>query len=469
VIPTLQTRPSEDVILIAYYQYPKDLLDLHPAGILQELSRILRHGFCYRQTPLYTCPTIGSNLCYASPHVDCHEQINSFQCNFTQAVDNLRYERYVEQLYPQRWCEAAWIKKIYCLLRPFFPVTLRKQFQKLYLLGWDTISFPRWPVDRSVDRLFEQLLVFTMRVRHIDRMPFIWFWPEGHTACAMLTHDVETTAGVNCTDHLMDIDEAFGIKASFQIVPEKRYAVSPAYLDAIRERGFEINVQGLNHDGRLFWNREEFLRRVPKINHYAQQFGARGFRSPVLYRNADWFQDLCFSYDMSVPNVAHLEPQRGGCCTVMPYFLPGGMLELPLTTIQDYNLFHILGEYSTALWKEQIRLILEGHGLMSFLVHPDYIMQHPAQDVYKALLVYIQELRADQGVWGALPGEVDRWWRERSAMRLVPAGAGWRIEGTGSNRARLAYARLEGDKLVYELAPIQSSPGNASSARHPLP
>ena len=459
---------SEDTTLIEYYQYPKGLFDLDIAGLLQESSGILQKGFCYRQTSISTCPTVNSNLFYDSPPVYNHDQINSLLCNFAQVVDYLRYERYVGQLYPQRWCEAAWIKKIYYLLRPFLPVALRKQCQKRYLLGWDTIAFPRWPVDRRVDRLFEQLLMLTMRARHIDRMPFIWFWPEGHTACAIVTHDVETTAGYNCTDHLMDIDEAFGIKASFQIVPEKRYAVSPAYLDAIRERGFEINVQGLNHDGRLFWNREEFLRRVPKINHYAQQFGARGFRSPVLYRNADWFQDLCFSYDMSVPNVAHLEPQRGGCCTVMPYFLPGGMLELPLTTIQDYSLFHILGEYSTALWKEQIHLILEGHGLMSFLIHPDYIMPRPAQVVYKALLVYIQALCADQGVWGALPGEVDRWWRERSAMRLVPAGTGWRIDGTGSNRARLAYAQLEGDRLVYELASIQSSPGNAFYARHSL-
>jgi nucleoside-diphosphate-sugar epimerase len=76
-----------------------------------------------------------------------------------------------------------------------------------------------------------------------------------------------------------------------------------------------------------------------------------------MYRKADWFKYLCFAYDMSVPNVAHLEPQRGGCCTVMPYFLPGGMLELPLTTIQDYSLFHILQDYSLAVWKQQIQLI----------------------------------------------------------------------------------------------------------------
>jgi hypothetical protein len=84
-----------------------------------------------------------------------------------------------------------------------------------------------------------------------------------------------------------------------------------------------------------------------------------------MYRKVDWFKYLCFSYDMSMPNVAHMEPQRGECCTVMPYFLPDGMLELPLTTTEDYSLFHILKDYSLAVWRQQIAIILDGHGLMS--------------------------------------------------------------------------------------------------------
>ena len=67
-----------------------------------------------------------------------------------------------------------------------------------------------------------------------------------------------------------------------------------------------------------------------------------------MYREQEWFDAFEFSYDMSVPNAAHLEPQRGGCCTVMPYFV-GDLLELPLTTTQDYSLFHILGDYSISL------------------------------------------------------------------------------------------------------------------------
>src|SRR5207249_2390801 len=153
-----------------------------------------------------------------------------------------------------------------------------------------------------------------------------------------------------------------GIKASFQIVPEKRYEVPDSYLREIRERNFEVNVQGLDHDGNLFQNRETFLKSAERINHYATQFGARGFRSPILYRNAQWFRYLQFSYDMSVPNVARLEAQRGGCCTIMPFTLPGGMTELPVTMTEDYTLFHILEDYSSSLWKRQMKIILQGCG-----------------------------------------------------------------------------------------------------------
>jgi hypothetical protein len=69
-----------------------------------------------------------------------------------------------------------------------------------------------------------------------------------------------------------------------------------------------------------------------------------------VYRNLECFDAFRLDYDMSVPSVAHLDPQRGGCCTVMPYFI-GDLVELPLTTTQDYSLFHILGDHSLDLWR----------------------------------------------------------------------------------------------------------------------
>jgi hypothetical protein len=39
-------------------------------------------------------------------------------------------------------------------------------------------------------------------------------------------------------------------------------------------------------------------------------------------------------------------------------------------------------------------------------------------------------------------------------MSLAPRGGSWEIVGAESERARLAYAVLDGDRLVYELAEI---------------
>ena len=71
----------------------------------------------------------------------------------------------------------------------------------------------------------------------------------------------------------------------------------------------------------------------------------------------------------------------------------------------------------------------------------------------ESLLDYLNRLRSDYGVWIALPKEVDRWWRERSRMTLHPEGRGWRIEGAGNERARVAYAQLEGEGLAYSVEP----------------
>jgi hypothetical protein len=200
----------------------------------------------------------------------------------------------------------------------------------------------------------------------------------------------------------------------------------------------------------LYRTREQFLERAAKINAYGKEYGADGFRAGVLYRKQLWYEALDFAYDMSVPNVAHLDPQRGGCCTVMPYFV-GNILELPVTTTQDYTLFNILEEYSTALWKRQIELIMERHGLMSFIVHPDYIGATRERGIYEELLGHLVRLREQNGIWITLPGQVNRWWRQRAKMRLVENGDGWRIEGDGAERARIAYAREKEGRLFFTL------------------
>jgi hypothetical protein len=327
---------------------------------------------------------------------------------------------------------------------------MRRAIQRARARNWRDLRFPHWPVDTTVEDLCGSLMSLSIEALKIDKIPFIWFWPDGAPGCVLMTHDVETEAGRDFCSTLMEIDGAFGLKAAFQIVPEGRYAVPLALLAQIRDQGFEVGVQDLNHDGRLYDDWNEFLRRAEKINRYGRAWEAKGFRAAVLYRKPDWFSKLDFAFDMTIPNVAHLDPQPGGCCTVFPYFI-GDMLELPLTTIQDYMLLNLLDQASIDLWKSQIDLIAEKNGLASFIIHPDYIALPKARSMYEALLGYLRDFAVRNQVWFALSSAIDEWWRARSKMNLVHDGGGWRIEGEGANRAVLAYARSEGNRLVYDL------------------
>lgn len=352
--------------------------------------------------------------------------------------------------------------RLYYSVRPLLPGALRRMLQRFYLRDWRSLPFPSWPVDFTADLLIEKLLVVSMKAQKIERVPFVWFWPDGAPAAAMMTHDVETALGRDFIGDVMDVDESFGVKSSFQLVPEERYEVPLSLLDQIRSRGCEIAVHGLNHNGNLFADQNLFARDAKRINEYVRRFGAKGFRSPCMYRNADWLEALEISYDMSFPNVAHLEPQRGGGCTVFPYFI-GDILELPLTTVQDYGLFHILGEYSIDLWKQQIGMILARHGLVSFITHPDYLLEDKSIAVYRSLLAYVSGLVRETRLWLALPNDIHRWWRQRQELQVVLREAHWSVEGPGSGRARLGFARVDGDRLCYSVEPGTTAPAGAEA------
>lgn len=422
-----------------------------------------------------------SNLCYGrcqsgvstdiatSSKFESHKSVrcdgNSLELpfNFDEVTENLRRERYRGKMTAEKqaFVTSGLIHKIYYLLRESFPISIRRRLQKAYLRDWETLRFPAWPVDFTVDRLHEEILRLSMKAAGANRVPFVWFWPDGASSGLIMTHDVETSVGRNFTSQLMDLDDAYGFKASFQVIPETRYDVSDEYVCEIRSRGFEFNIHDLNHDGRLYREREEFLRRAAKINSYARRYEARGFRAGSMYRNQDWYDAYEFSYDMSVPNVAHLEPMRGGCCTVMPYFV-GKIVELPLTTVEDYSLFHILDDYSIDLWKQQVALIGQRNGLVSFVAHPDYLVEQRPRKVYEALLDFLRKTIADNRIWTPLPREVDLWWRARSQLKLTSRGTDWEIEGPEKERASLAFAVLDGDQLIYELADV---PSRASAVR----
>ena len=389
----------------------------------------------------------------ASKHVHVGGSAVRLPFDLGEAVQNLRLERYVKNNSRERepFPYGAVSYKLYYSIRNSLPFPVRRQLQRFYFQDWKQIPFPTWPVDATVDTLHERALRLAMEAAGVARWPFIWFWPNGAPNCLIMTHDVETAAGRDFTPELIELDASYGFKAAYQVVPEQRYTVSDEYVSTIRRHGCEFNIHDLNHDGRLYSERNEFARRAAEINNYARKYAAAGFRAGAMYRRQDWFDLFDFSYDMSVSSVAHLDPLRGGCCTVMPYFV-GKILEIPLTTTQDYTVFNILNDFSIDLWKQQVALIRERNGLMSFLAHPDYLIEPRSRNVYESLLDYLRKTVADGGIWAALPGELDRWWRARDKMQLVNRSGQWQIEGPEKEKATVAYVTLERDRLQYTLS-----------------
>ena len=446
---------SVNQLLADYYRCPIDQVPFRAVGQSAEPPGYFRLGpdtICYGRLSAGSAARSPAGKLYdAFDNVGLDAQGIALPFDAGIVVENLHRERYTAHFREEGQVLNEILRKTYYLVRPMLGMSARRYIQKLRFRSWQKISFPAWPVDTTLERIHQKLLALSLKAQGLQRIPFIWFWPDGFSSCAIMTHDVEGESGRDFCPSLMDLDESFGMRSSFQVVPESRYSVPRTFLDSIRSRGFEVNVHDLKHDGRLYADHGEFLRRAKRINNYAREYGAHGFRSGILYRNADWYDAFEFSYDMSIPNVAHLDPQRGGCCTVMPYFI-GNIVELPVTCTQDYTLFQILGDYSIDLWKKQIALLRDNYGLINFIVHPDYIMEQRARDTYKALLRHLARLREESGIWTALPRDVAAWWRERSKMKLVQENGEWRVEGPGKERARVAYAALAGDAVTYSLS-----------------
>jgi hypothetical protein len=455
--------------LFDYYRCPPQFVTASLTGQLSSENGYFRFGrdlVCYGRSCSPQPAVSVTNL--PDLHGDVRIDGGNLQLPFdlSEAVENLTHERYPATSHAILAGPAPprLFRDVYYSFRPLLPAWVRIPLQRIYFRGWQEIRFPSWPVDLTVERLLENMLLLALKARGITTLPFIWFWPDGAPSAAILTHDVETARGRDFCPRLMDIDESFGFHSSFQLVPERRYHVPPTFLQEISERGHEINVQDLNHDGNLYCDERQFRTRAESINAYGRAWGAKGFRSAILYRNLDWYDALAFEYDMSVPNVAHLDPQRGGCCTVFPYFV-GQILELPLTTTQDYTLFHILREHGIDLWKIQARTIMERHGLISINTHPDYLLHNPARRFYEDLLSFLAEAVNTDEIWIALPDQINRWWRQRSRMTLVADGESWRVEGPDSGRARVAYANVSGDRLIFTLA----RPVSSDSRIYPVP
>ncbi len=196
--------------------------------------------------------------------------------------------------------------RIYYGLKPFVPQSLRTAIRRSLALRLRKRIADVWPI-----------------MPGSERPPENWpGWPEGKKFAFVLTHDVESKVGLGKCRSLMQLERELGFRSSFNFVPEGDYKVPAKLREELTACGFEVGIHDLKHDGHLFGSHRRFKRRAVRINSYAREWGASGFRSGFMLRNLDWLHDLDVQYDASTFDTDPFEPQPDGGHTIFPIWVP---------------------------------------------------------------------------------------------------------------------------------------------------
>ena len=182
-------------------------------------------------------------------------------------------------------------------------------------------------------------------------------------------------------------------------------------------------------------------------------------------------------YDSSTFDTDPFEPESDGVRTIFPFWVSGpdgaGYVELPYTLVQDFNLFVVLRETNTNIWKQKLDWIAQRGGMALLNTHPDYMRfegsltrrdEYPVS-LYEEILTYVREKYGDEA-WAALPREVNRFYRvsipatARNTRRRICMIA-HSLYGAG-NRVRDYAESLASRGDMVDVVALRS-PGNADA------
>ena len=299
------------------------------------------------------------------------------------------------------------IRKVFYLIKPLIPrrvqISLRRIIVKRKQRKFNSI----WPIDtRAKSR------------------PEGWQgWPDQKKFAVVLTHDVENAGGQARCKELASLEEKHGFRSSFNFVPE-RYPDSPELRQYLIDKGFEVGVHGLKHDGKLFKSERIFRSRALRINEYLKEWKAVGFRAPAMHHNLDWMHALNVEYDLSTFDTDPFEPQPDAVTSIFPFWVQNqtngsGYVEMPYTLVQDFTHLVVMKEKSIKLWKDKLDWIARNGGMVLVNVHPDYMnfgngkndLEEFSADLYEELLDYLNK-EYDGQFWNGLARDVARYYKK---------------------------------------------------------
>jgi glycosyltransferase involved in cell wall biosynthesis/peptidoglycan/xylan/chitin deacetylase (PgdA/CDA1 family) len=329
------------------------------------------------------------------------------------------------------------LNRAYYAVKPFVPAALRLTIRRWWATSQRRPNADVWPIDEKA-----------------GATPPGWpGWPEGKRFALVLTHDVEGNRGLDRVERLMSLEVNHGFRSVFNFVPEGEYRVPDALRHVLQRDGFEIGIHGLEHDGKLYNSKAKFARKAARIKDYLREWGACGFRSPLMQHRLAWLHQLGVEYDCSTFDTDPFEPEPDGVGTVFPFWVAGpngsGYVELPYSLPQDFTLFAVLREPNIEIWKRKLDWVAAHGGMALLTTHPDYMAfeGQPARDEYPAsfyeeFLRYVREKYEGQ-FWAATPREVSRFY-----CASTPPGA----RNTRKKVCMLVYSNYEADGRVRRYA-----------------
>ena len=333
--------------------------------------------------------------------------------------------------------------KVYYAVKRFIPRDVRNVLRSI-AMSRPRVRFPAWPLETTLLEFWRDWLTTALASLRAGDTWHISPWPKGNQSCIVLTHDVESPAGVERMHEMAELEERYGFRSSWN-VPLGQYPIDWSKFDELRAAGFEVGAHGLSHDGRLFRSRRDFLELAPQLERIARERDLRGFRSPSTLRVAEWIASMDFEYDLSYSDVDPFEPQPGGSLSFFPFYI-GEMVELPYTLPQDHTLLNVLHRDLLPIWESKARWLERRGAMILALTHPDYIWTPEHRGRYEELLKRLADM---DSAWRALPCEVARWWRMRAALRLELDDGAPKVVGQGAELA--AVERVREGRLLTEV------------------
>ena len=229
---------------------------------------------------------------------------------------------------------------------------------------------------------------------------------DGHV---VLTHDVDTSAGLEWVRDIAELEMAFGFRSQWNIVG-CHYPLDYRTLDWLVDNGHEIGLHGFNHDCKLaFLSDGEIRRRFDRCQTLMARYDMLGFRSPGYYRSFTLSRVVrdYFEYDLTFLDADWIcVGGKGGCLSARPFVLDGVAI-IPTTMSTEYMMTPggLKVGYDADYWRQKARWLraVGGDAVVNTHSEPNLSGNERGLGAYRSLLEDLNVVF--EGSW-ALPREL---------------------------------------------------------------